>query len=150
MAPHKDGKKKDASTSDFNPSTNILSDTTSWITYAIKSWKQVYDILEHVILIYPDDFSEEEDESFSVNIRFLAHSELHRIVSRTKIVPCNDMIFWSLEHIDIKTISIINYQKTFVDSFRPRDLKVTYKISSTPKNTYTETFLLDFERKEWT
>jgi hypothetical protein len=60
------------------------------------------------------------------------------------------MISWALEHVDIQTRSIISYQKTSVGSFRPENLQVMYKLSSTPKYTYNATFLLDFERKECT
>jgi len=60
------------------------------------------------------------------------------------------MINWSLEHVDIQTRSIINYQQTFVDSFRPDNLQVIYNLSPTPKYTYNATFLIDFERRECT
>jgi hypothetical protein len=123
MAPHKPGKKQDASTDDSNPNTDILSDTTSRITDTIKSWKQVYDILEHEILLCPDDSVEEEDESFSAKLRLVAQSELHRIVARPKIIPYNDMISWALEHVDIQTRSIISYQNTSVGSFHLRTYK---------------------------
>jgi hypothetical protein len=55
MSPHKAGKKQESSAEDSNPNMDILSDTTARITDAIKSWKQVYDILEHEILLCPDD-----------------------------------------------------------------------------------------------
>jgi hypothetical protein len=114
----------------------------------IKSWKQVYDILEHEIINCPDNSTEEDDESFSAKLRLVAQSELHKIVARPKILPYNDMISWALEHVDIQTRSIINHQKTFVGSFRPENLQVMYKLSATPKYTYNATFLLEFERKE--
>ena len=96
MVPHKLGKKQDASIDDSNPNTDILSDTTSRITYAIKSWKKVYDILEHEISFFPDDSIEEEDEFFKAKLRFVDQFELHKIVTRPKIIPCNDMISWDL------------------------------------------------------
>jgi hypothetical protein len=61
----------------------------------------VYDILEHEILLCPDDSTEEDDETFSAKLRLVAQSELHRIVARPKIMPYNDMISWALDHVDI-------------------------------------------------
>jgi hypothetical protein len=101
MSPHKAGKKQESSAEDSNPNMDILSDTTARITDAIKSWKQVYDILEHEILLCPDDSTEEDDETFSAKLRLVAQSELHRIVARPKIMPYNDMISWALDHVDI-------------------------------------------------
>jgi hypothetical protein len=114
---------------------------------AIKSLKQVYDILEHEIINYPDDSTEEDDESFSAKLILVAQSELHKVVARARIIPYNDMISWALEHVDIQTRSVIIHQKTSIDSFQPENLQVMYNISSIPKYTYNATFFLDFERK---
>ena len=59
MVPCKPGKKQDALVDDSNPNKDILLDTTSRIGDAIKSWKQVYNILEHEIVVYPNDSAEE-------------------------------------------------------------------------------------------
>ena len=74
MPPCKPGKKQDALADDSNPNKDILLDTTSRITDTIKSWKYVYDILEHEILLCSDDSMDEEDESFSRKIRLVAQS----------------------------------------------------------------------------
>jgi hypothetical protein len=132
MVPCKLGKKKDASADDSNPNTYILLNTTSRITDAIKSWKHVYDILEHEILLYPNDSAEEEDELFLAKLRLVAQSQLHRIIARPKIIPYNEMISWALEHVDIQTRSIINYQNTFVGFFRSEDIQVMYNYRSHP------------------
>jgi hypothetical protein len=92
---------------DSNPNVDVLSDTTSRVIDAIKSWRQVSNILEHAIINFPDDSVEEEDESFSTKLKFVAQSELHKIVAWPKIIPYNDMISWDLEHVNIQTRSII-------------------------------------------
>jgi len=140
MASRKEGK----STEDSNPNTDILSYTTSRITDAIKTWKQVYAILEHKFFLCPDDSTEEEDELFSTKLRLVAKSELHKVVARLRTMPYNDMISWALDHIDIQARSIFSHQKTFVGSFRPKYIQVMYKLSSEPKYTYNSTFILDF------
>ena len=109
MVPHKDGKKQYASADDSNKKKCILLDTTPWITTTIKSWKQVYDILEHEIINYPDNSTEEDNESLSAKLRLIAQSKLHKIVAWPRIIPYNDMINWALEHVDIQTRSVINH-----------------------------------------
>jgi hypothetical protein len=81
MVPCKAGKKQDASTSDSSPNTDVLSDTTPQILDTIKSWKQVYDILEHEVIECLDDSAGEDDESFSAKLRLVAQSEFHKIVA---------------------------------------------------------------------
>jgi hypothetical protein len=117
---------------------------------AIKTWTQVFDVLEHEIINCPDDSVEEDDDSYTTKLRHVAQSELHKIVARPRIIPYNDMISWALEHVDIQTRSIINHQQVVVGSFRPEHLQVMYKLSPTPKYTYNAAFLLEFERKECT
>jgi hypothetical protein len=109
MAPRKVVRKQDAWGGDSNPNTDVLSDTTLRVTDAIKSWKQVYDILEHEIINCLDDSAEEYDESFSAKLILVSQSELHKIVAWPNIIPYNDMISWALEHVDIQTRSVISH-----------------------------------------
>ena len=150
MVPWKVANNIDALGDDSNPNANVLSNTTPRVTDAIKSWKQVFDILENEIINCPDETAEENDESFSSKLKFVAQLELHNIVARPRIISYNDMISWDLEHVDIQTNNIINHQQVTVGSFWPENLQVMYKISPTPKYTYNVTFLLEFERKECT
>jgi hypothetical protein len=148
MAPWKMEKNPDAAGEDSNPNADILSDTTPRATDTIKTWTQVFEILEHEIINCPEDSTEEEDDSYAANLRHIAQSELHKIVARPRIMPYNDMISWALEHVDIQTRSIINHQQVSIGSFRPEHLQVMYKLSPTPKYTYNVAFILEFERKE--
>ena len=72
MVPRKAMKKQDALADDSNPNTDVLSDTTPRIMDTIKSWKKVYDILEHEIIIFPDNSAEEYDDSFLAKIILVA------------------------------------------------------------------------------
>jgi len=149
MAPRKAAKNIDASNDDSNPNAYVLSDTTPRVVDAIKTWKRVYDALEHEIINFPNDSDEEDNDSFTTTLRHVAQSELHKIVVWPRIIPY-DMISWALEHVDIQTRSIINHQQVIVGSFWPEHLQVMYKLSPTPKYTYNVAFLLEFERKEYT
>jgi hypothetical protein len=110
-------KNLDAAGEDSNPNADVLSDTTLQVTDTIKTWKQVFEILEREIINYPEDSTEEDDDSYAANIRHIAQSELHNIVARPRIMPYKDMISWALEHVDIQTRSIINHQQVVVGSF---------------------------------
>jgi hypothetical protein len=58
------------------------------------------------------------------------------------------MIHWVLEHVDILTRTICNHQRTIVDSFRPEDIQVMYKLTNTPKYVYNAKFVKTFEKEE--
>jgi hypothetical protein len=117
MAPCKIGKKQDPFAEEPNPNSNIFLDTTTHLTDVIKTWKQVYEILEQENSLYSDDSSGGEDESTTNNLRQVAKSELHKVAAWPKLMPYTDMISWALEHVDILTRTIHNHQKTIFDSF---------------------------------
>jgi hypothetical protein len=117
MALRKAGKKQDPFAEEPNPNSDILSDTTARLTDVIKSWKQVYEILEQENSLYSDDSSGGEDESIASKLRQVAKSELHKVAARPKLMPYTDMISWALEHVDIPTRTIYSHQKTIVGSF---------------------------------
>jgi hypothetical protein len=126
MVPRKAAKKLDALGDDSNTNADVLSNTTPRVVDAIKTWKQVFDILEHETINCPDNSAEEDDGSFAAKLRSIAQLELHKIVARLRIIPYNDMINWALEHVDIQTRSVINHQQTVVSSFQPKNLQVMY------------------------
>jgi hypothetical protein len=95
MAPRKTTRKKDPFVEDPNPNSNIFSDTTARLTDIIKSWKQVYEILEQENSLHSDESSGGEDESTTNKLRELAKSELHKVTTQTKVFPYIDMICWA-------------------------------------------------------
>ena len=117
MSPRKEGRKEDSFTKESNPNADILSNTVARLTYVIKSWKQVYDILEQKISLCFNDSTEEGDESFSTKLSQVAKSKLHRVAAWSKLMPYTDMISWALEHVDIPTRTIYSHQKTIAISF---------------------------------
>jgi hypothetical protein len=147
MASRKRGKKQDLSTGESNPNAYILLDITTRMKNATKSWKQFYDILEYKLSnsLCLDDLVEEDDDTFLAKLRFVVKSELHKVVTRPKLMPYTDMIGWALDHVDIPTRSIFSHQKTFISSFQPKDIQEMYKLSSKPKYNYNSSFILKFE-----
>jgi hypothetical protein len=78
----------------------------------------------------------------------VAQSDLHKIATRPRLLPYNDMVSWALENVDILTRTIFNSQKVAVGSFWLENLQVMYKLSPTPNFIYNASFLVDFDNKE--
>jgi hypothetical protein len=108
---------------------DVLSDTTPRAIDSVKSWTQVFEILEHEVINCPEDSGDEVDDTHEAKLRYIAQSELHKIVARPRLMPYNDMISWALENVDVQTRSIFNSQKVVVGSFRPEHIQVMYKLS---------------------
>jgi hypothetical protein len=118
------------------------------VSYTVKSWTQVFEILEHEVINCPDDFGNEVDDTHGDKLRIIAQYELHKIVVRPRLMLYNDIISWALENIDVQTMIIFNSQKVVVGSFQPEHIQVMYNISLDFKYNYNDEFMLDFEQQE--
>jgi hypothetical protein len=147
MAPRKMAKAAREST---NPNTDVLSDTSPRAIDTVKSWTQVFDILQHELINYLEDSGNEVSETHATKLRDISQSELHKIVARLRLMLYNDMIGWALENVDISTRSIYNSQKVDVGSFQPEHIQVMYKLSPIFKYSYDVAFILEFEKQECT
>jgi hypothetical protein len=145
MAPRKETKTTGESSSQ---NTDVLSDTSPRSIDTIKSWTQVFNILQYELVNCPDNSSDNEKEDLATKYKIVSQSELHKIATRPRLFPYNDMIGWALENVDIPTRTIFNSQKVAVGSFRPEHLQVMYKLSPAPNFIYDASFLLDFDKKE--
>jgi hypothetical protein len=114
----------------------------------MKTWMQVYDIIQYKLINCPDDSGDEVTETQATRYKYVAQSEMHKIATWPRLVPYNDMIGWVLEKVDILTRSICNSQKIAVGSFRPEHFQVMYKLSSVPNYIYNVAFLMDFDKNE--
>jgi hypothetical protein len=72
-------KKIDADGEGSNPNADVLSDTTPRAIDSVKSWKHVFEILEHEVINCPEDFDDEVDDTHGAKLRHIAQSELHKI-----------------------------------------------------------------------
>jgi hypothetical protein len=98
----------------------------------MKTWTQVFDILQYELINCPDDSDDEETETQATRYKYVAQSELHKIAMRPRLMPYNDMIGWVLENVDLSTRSICNSQRVAVGSFQPEHFQVMYKLSQFP------------------
>ena len=67
-----------------------------------------------------------------------------------RFLPYYDMIRWVLDHIDLPTRTIINDQRTTIETFRPEHIQTMYKLPATFEYTYDVEFLEGFKKKECT
>jgi hypothetical protein len=118
MKPRKMMKKPDAVGEGSNPNADVISDTTPRTIDTVKSWTQVFKVLEHEIINCPEYFGEEVDDTHEANLIYISQSELHKIVAQLRLITYKDMISWALENIDDQTMSITNHRKVVVGSFR--------------------------------
>jgi hypothetical protein len=105
MAPRKMAKAAGESTSQ---NTNVLSDTSPRVVDTMKTWMQVFDILQYEMINYLEESRYEVTETQAMNLKYIAQSELHKIAMWLRLMVYNDIIGWALENIDISTRHIHN------------------------------------------
>ena len=132
----------------LSQNTDVLSDISPRSIDAIKSWMQVFNIIQYELVNFPDDIGDEDIETMATKYKTVAQSELHKIAMRPRLLPYNDMIGWALENIDFPTKTIFNSKKAVVGSFQLENLHVMYQLSPTPNFIYNASFLVDFDNKE--
>jgi hypothetical protein len=148
MAPWKMIKKTDVVGEGENLNADILLDTTSQAIDTVKSWTQVFKILEHELINCQEDSSDEMNDTHEAKLRYILHSELHKISTWLRLVFYNDMIGWALENINVQNRSIFNSKRVVFGYFQPEHIQVMYKISPNFKYNYNVAFMLEFEQQE--
>ena len=98
MAPKKASKKREATDDIGSIDGDIILHTTPHAVDSIKSWRQIYDLLDYEIRTAPTNSEN--------HLRDIAESELHKIAARPWLMAYNNMIHWALEKVDITTRSI--------------------------------------------
>jgi hypothetical protein len=131
-----------------NLNADVLSDNTPRAIDTVKSWTRVFEILEHEIINCPEDSDDEVNDTHEAKLWDIAHSELHKIVERSRLMSYNDIIGWALENVNVQTRRILNSQKVVVGYFRPKHIQVMYKLSPDFKYNYNVAFMLEFEQHE--
>jgi hypothetical protein len=81
MAPWKTSKKNDDAGEGSNPNTYVMSATAPHVVDSIRSWMQIFTILEHEVINFPDDSGDEKNDTQGTKIKIIAESELHKIAT---------------------------------------------------------------------
>jgi hypothetical protein len=79
MEPSKMIKKSDEGGEGSNLNSDIMSDTTPHVVDSIKSWMQIFKILEHEVIDFPDDSRDEKNDKLRTKLRVISEFELHKI-----------------------------------------------------------------------
>jgi hypothetical protein len=138
MAPRKVPKKSEEVGESSNLDGDVIFDTTPHVVDSVKSWRQIFETLDYEIRNFSDDFIIERTEN---KLRDIAKFELHKIATRPRLMPYNDMISWDLEKTDIQTRIILNNQGVVIGSLRPEHIQVMYKLPPTSKYIYNLEFI---------
>ena len=93
--------KPDAVGEGSNPNADVMSDTTPRSIDFVKSQTQVFEVLEHEIINFPEDSGDEVDDTHKAKLKYIAQSELHKITVQPRLMLYNDMISQDLENIDV-------------------------------------------------
>jgi hypothetical protein len=81
MAPRKMAKAAGESTSQ---NTDVLSDTSPRVVDTVKTWTQVFDILQYELINCPEESSYEVTETQATKLKYIAQSELHKIATQVE------------------------------------------------------------------
>jgi hypothetical protein len=145
MAPRKTLNKSDEDGEGSNPNSYILSDTTPHTVDSVRSWMQIFEILEHEVRNCPYDFGDEKLDKTGTKLRVIEEVELHKIATCPKFMPYNDMINYALVNTNVQFRSIMNHQKVIIGSFRPENIQVMYKVSPVSKYIYNVEFIEEYQ-----
>ena len=74
----------------------------------------------HLQVLFGEDF---EDRQVYVNIH---KSSLYRIACRYSVLPCTNMIHWSISHIDPETMTLSSVSGTKIATFKAQDYEQMY------------------------
>ena len=77
MAPRKMAKEYGAS---VDPNKYVLLDNSLRAIDTVKSWTQVFDILQHYLINCPEDSSDKVTKTHATKLRDIAESEIQNIV----------------------------------------------------------------------
>jgi hypothetical protein len=132
----------------LSQNTYVLSDTSPRVVGTIKTWTQVCDILQYELDNCPKELDYEGTENQETKLKYISQSELHKIATRPRLIPYNDVIGWALSNVDVTTRTIYNSQKVVVGSFRSEHIQVMYKLSPAFKHSCNTSFLKEFNKEE--
>ena len=92
MEPRKTTKKSDEASEGSNPNSNVLLDTTPHDVDLIRSWMQIFEILEREVINCPDDSGDEKNDKTGTKLGVIAEVELNKIATCLNLMPYNDII----------------------------------------------------------
>jgi hypothetical protein len=94
-----------------DPKRSIYLNTSSYIGLSMyPQWGEIFQICReekysHLHIVIDTTVDEDKDTSVYSNIQ---SSHLHNVVSRSTIFPCETMIKWIIDHLNLKNKTITN------------------------------------------
>jgi hypothetical protein len=103
-------------------------------------WREMYKFIQYGY--FTDEYDFDVDDLVDIKKFFL-----HKITSRTTIIPYYDMVQWIIFHTDVSTCSVVNSSCNIFGSFRPEDISNIYKLGS-PIVCLDDKFMNNFIEKD--
>jgi hypothetical protein len=91
MPPRKATKETSESS---GQSLEVFSNTSSRSINTVKTWTNVFNILQYELVNFPHDSSNNENEDLSTKYKTISQLEMHKVETRPSLLPYNDMIKW--------------------------------------------------------
>lgn len=132
------------STIDPGPSKKGLISDTTCLSLENTSWQSIYNLIEaeelETISVQAIANSTRKSEA---SLKDLAHSHLHQIAAREKILPYTDVVRWAVEEILVLNRTFCTVDGRAFGSFQPDDLRKMYHLPE-PQKKYNKSFLEKF------
>lgn len=84
--------------------------------------------------------------SFEASLTELACSFLHRIATRSKILPYTNIVKWIIDHTEISDRKFKTQNQEFMGSFTPSNLRRMYHLPE-PQASYNKQFVENFAKE---
>ena len=101
-------KETEVTSEGSGQSSEVISDTSPRSINIVKTWTHVFNTIQYEVVNCPDDSSDNENANLSTKYKIIAQAELHKIATRSMLLPYTDMIRWALDNVDIPTQTIFN------------------------------------------
>jgi hypothetical protein len=99
-----------------------VSDTSPRSVDSARTWSYISEVLQSELVDVLDDSNENEKDNLITKYKIVIQAQMDKVVSRSRLIPYYDMIWWALDHVDIPTRTIVNKQRVTIGNFIPEQL----------------------------
>jgi hypothetical protein len=99
-----------------------VSDTSPRSVDSVRTWLYISEVLQSKLVDVSDDSSENEKDNLITKYKIIIQAEMHKVAARPRLLPYYDMVRWTLDHVDIPTITIVSEHWVTIGTFRPKQL----------------------------
>lgn len=130
------------------PVKKVLIGDTTYAGLGKASWESIYNLLQakDLEVIEEEKGTTDSTDKLQNTFKDLAYSFLHRIATRTRILPYNDLVRWVIESINITDRAFFTADGRMFGLFREEDIKNMYHFAG-PEKHYKKAFIKAFSKQ---